>query len=116
MDRLIVHPEPLINLDEPPLDPEMVQWVAEAAVLSDMCKEFRALPRAGGMLDQPAGLMRRMLWLRRYQNAVKTVEDPNIEEGNLPDSLRELVAAGVDTRLDQALKYTNALRQRAVGS
>lgn len=114
MDRLVVHPEPVsVALEEPPLDPRLVEYVLEAALMSGICEAFTCLPRAGGALDQPAGLMRRMLILRNYKAAVALVEDPNPRESQIPEPVSKLAAAGMETRINRAVLYTEAqLRER----
>lgn len=47
--------------------------VEEVAYYSAVCESFTCLPLAGGAADQPVGLMRRILLLRRYQRAHELV-------------------------------------------
>lgn len=113
MDRLIVHPDKDRQLTEPPLDPKLAAWVIEAATMANLCKEFGGLPRAGGMLEQPAGLMRRMLLVTRYEEAVRMYEQHDDGSGPLPSNVQDMVRWGVDTRLVRAMRWA-AQQEEAV--
>ena len=93
------------ELDEPPLDPKLAAWVIEAATMANLCEAFGGLPRAGGMQEQPAGLMRRMLLIRRYTEAINMYEGKVAAPDPLPDAVADMVRFGVDTRLVRAMRW-----------
>ncbi|MBU2249813.1 MAG: hypothetical protein KKD77_23905 [Gammaproteobacteria bacterium] len=45
--------------------------------LAFQCRRWTSLPEAGGLLDQPAGLMRRMTILENIYNAFRGKEEAN---------------------------------------
>ena len=47
--------------------------VQDAAYISNVCEAFTIPPVAGGAVDQPVGLVKRILLLRAYRRAVDLV-------------------------------------------
>jgi hypothetical protein len=47
------------------------------------CEHFHALPRAGGLLDQPAGLMRKIRQVMNVYHAVKLYEQQGTKAGEM---------------------------------
>jgi hypothetical protein len=55
------------------MDPQIAEDVQDAVYLSNVCEAFTCLPVAGGAVDQPVGLMKRIMLLRSYRRAVDLV-------------------------------------------
>ena len=47
------------------------------------CEHYHTLPRSGGLLDQPAGLMRKIRQVLNVYHAVKLYEQQGVKAGEM---------------------------------
>jgi hypothetical protein len=67
--------------------------------MSSVCEAFSCLPVAGGALDQPVWLTRRIMLYRNYKMASAMVKgEVPVPEDGPPEDVREFVGRVIDAR------------------